>query len=91
MKIQINITGNYLKPGQNIEVMPLTSGDIVEFGDEYGAWLVANGYGVEPAEIDDGLKVVEIPAEPIKPVNRAIVEPVGANVAAKRGRKTKGK
>ena len=71
--------------------MPLGVGDIVEFGDEYGAWLVANGYGVEPAEMDDGLKVVEIPAEPIKAQSRAIGEPVGANVAAKRGRKPKGK
>lgn len=82
MKIQINLPGNYLKPGQNIEVMPLGVGDIVEFGDEYG---------VEPAEMDDGLKVVEIPAEPIKAQSRAIGEPVGANVAAKRGRKPKGK
>ena len=91
MKIQINITGNYLKPGQNIEVMPLTAGDIVEFGDEYGAWLISHGYGIEPAEIDDGLKVVEIPVGPVKVSLSPIVEPVGANVVAKRGRKPKGR
>lgn len=91
MKIQINIPGNYLKPGQNIEVVPLKAGDIVEFGDEYGSWLVSQGYGIEPATIDDGLKVVEIPTVPIKASPASIVEPVGANVAAKRGRKPKGK
>lgn len=71
--------------------MPLSTGDIVEFGDEYGLWLVSHGYGAEPATIDDGLKVVEIPVAPIKASPASIVEPVGANVAAKRGRKPKGK